>query len=286
MELLQLTYFCHAAKTENFSRTAREYRVPASNISQSVKRLEEELGAPLFDRAGNRVSLNERGAAFYREVSAALSQLRHAAERAGSRSEEKTLRLGIRVSRRVVMLAVAEFQSRFPDVGIVAEHGERTRDDDFDVIITDSVFHHPDFVRVRAFREDILLAARRDLLPGEGVPGADWLCERPFITMNANYSMHHVTRDICRELGFEPRIALQSEDPEYVRRCVDLGLGVAFAPEVSWRGQFSDGVVLCRLGDYTRQTGIYCRRGSGVPEHVDNFCRLLVECYEKEQNGG
>ena len=286
MELLQLTYFCHAAKTENFSRTAREYRVPASNISQSVKRLEEELGASLFDRAGNRVSLNERGEAFYREVSAALAQLRHAAERAGSAAEDKTLRLGIRISRRVVRLAVAQFQSRFPDVGIVAEHGERTREDDFDVIITDGAFSHPEFVRVRAFQEDILLAARRDLLPGEGAPEAAWLAERPIISMNSNYSMYHVTRDICRDLGFEPRIALQSEDPEYVRRCVELGLGVAFAPELSWRGQFSDAVVLQRLGDYTRQTGIYCRRGSGVPEHVDDFCRLLVECYEKELSRG
>ena len=282
MELLQLTYFCHAAQTQNFSQTAREYRVPASNISQSVKRLEEELGATLFDRVGNRVTLNERGQAFYREVSAALSQLRHAAERVASTTEEKTLRLGIRVGRRVVMQAVAQFQSRCPDVGILAEHGERTGSDDFDVIITDNVLNHPEFVRVRTFREDILLAAHRDLLPGDGVPEAAMLAERPFITMNTNYSMHHITRDICRELGFEPRIALQSEDPEYVRRCVELGLGVAFAPEVSWRGQFSGQVVLHPMGDYTREVGIYCRRGGGVPAHVDDFCRLLVEHYERE----
>lgn len=284
MELLQLTYFCHAAQTENFSRTAREFRVPASNISQSVKRLEEELGAPLFDRAGNRVSLNGRGEAFYREVSAALAQLRHAAQRAGSAGEDESLRLGIRVSRRVVMQAVARFQSRFPRVGIVAEHGERTRSDDFDVIITDGVLTHPEFVRLRAFREDILLAAHSQLLAGEGAPTAAELAGKPFITMNASYSMYNLTRDICRELGFEPRIALQSEDPEYVRRCVELGLGVAFAPEVSWRGQFSDRVALHSVGDYTREVGIYCRRG-GVPDYVDVFCRVLVDCFEREQRG-
>ena len=43
MELLQLTYFCDAAETENFSRTAQRFTVPPSNISQSIKRLETEL---------------------------------------------------------------------------------------------------------------------------------------------------------------------------------------------------------------------------------------------------
>ena len=47
MELLQLTYFCHAAETESFAKTAREMGVPAAGISQSVKRLETELGATL-----------------------------------------------------------------------------------------------------------------------------------------------------------------------------------------------------------------------------------------------
>jgi len=50
MELLQLTYFCDAAVTQNFSKTAQKYNVPPSNISQSIKRLERELSAPLFDR--------------------------------------------------------------------------------------------------------------------------------------------------------------------------------------------------------------------------------------------
>ena len=48
MELLQLTYFCDAARSENFSQTARKFFVPPSNISQSIGRLEKELGCALF----------------------------------------------------------------------------------------------------------------------------------------------------------------------------------------------------------------------------------------------
>ena len=60
MELLQLMYFCDAAEEENFSHTAQKYQVPPSNISQSVKRLEAELGVKLFDRSANRIRRQRR----------------------------------------------------------------------------------------------------------------------------------------------------------------------------------------------------------------------------------
>ena len=65
MELLQLKYFCDAAKNLNFSKTARKYTVPPSNISQSIKRLEKSLGYPLFLRHANKIILTERGKRFY-----------------------------------------------------------------------------------------------------------------------------------------------------------------------------------------------------------------------------
>ena len=75
MELLQLRYFVHAARTENFSRTAAFFMVPQSSVSQTIKKLEGELGVQLFTRRGNRVFLNEKGRSFYEVVSAALSQI-------------------------------------------------------------------------------------------------------------------------------------------------------------------------------------------------------------------
>ena len=48
MELLQLKYFCDAAHTENFSATAKKFGVPTSAVSQSISRLEKELGSIFF----------------------------------------------------------------------------------------------------------------------------------------------------------------------------------------------------------------------------------------------
>ena len=53
MELLQHKYFCDAAETEKFSRTAEKFLVPISNISQSVKRLEKELESVEQEMSGD-----------------------------------------------------------------------------------------------------------------------------------------------------------------------------------------------------------------------------------------
>ena len=78
MEILQLKYFCDAAQTENFSVTAAKHHVPTSCVSQSVRRLEKELGCELFFRSANRISLNENGKRFYGGVQRALNALEEA----------------------------------------------------------------------------------------------------------------------------------------------------------------------------------------------------------------
>ncbi len=285
MELLQLNYFCDAAATQNFSQTAKRFNVPPSNISQSIKRLERELGVELFVRSGNRVRLNVRGEAFYRETEQALRLLRHAADKARGAAEDGVLRLGIRLSRRIAMQVVSSFQGRYPNVSIVAEHGDHTQSNDFDLILSDGSFTHPEFVKVKSFREQILLAARRGTVPDKPCLTAADIMDKPFITMSSNYSMHNLTLEICRDMGFEPRIALQGEDPVYIRRCVSLGLGVACIPAISWRGQFSQDVELHRLGDYTRNICIYQRRNAYPSGYADEFRSMLVEAFEREFEG-
>ena len=279
MELLQLTYFCDAALTENFSKTAEKYNVPPSNISQSIKRLEKELSAALFDRRANRVVLNDRGRAFYQQVRQALDLLESAREAAVGHGAEDRLRLVIHVNRRIVMKAVERFQSHCPAVNIFTTHGF-SGEQEADLIVSDRVMELPGFSREKLFREAIALAARRDLLP-PGDLGADVLRDKPFITMAPGNSVHSLTEAICREMGFAPRIALQSEDPFYIRKCVELGLGLAVVPTFSWKGQFSDQVALYPMGDHSREVYLYRRTGGNTC--LEAFCRVLRQEIQAEQ---
>ena len=279
MELLQLTYFCDAALTENFSKTAEKYKVPPSNISQSIKRLEKELSAPLFDRRANKVTLNDRGRAFYTQVRQALDLLEDARAAACGQRANGQLRLVIHVNRRIVMKAVERFQSSYPAVDILTTH-DLSAEQEADLVVSDRVTELPGFVREKLFREDIALAARQGLLP-PGEVGAPLLRDRPFITMGPGNSLHSLTEAICREMGFAPRIALQSEDPFYIRKCVELGLGIALVPTFSWRGQFSDRVELRPVGPYSREVFLY--RRTGKAPWLEEFCQVLRQEIQREQ---
>ena len=50
MELLQLQYFAEVARLESFTKAAQSLHISQPALSQTVKRLENELGVKLFER--------------------------------------------------------------------------------------------------------------------------------------------------------------------------------------------------------------------------------------------
>ena len=89
MELLQLKYFYESAKSESFAKTAEKYMVPTSSVSASVKRLETELGAKLFDRSCNRITLNDNGKKFQQSLCTIFDELDRAVDKVSSAPEDE-----------------------------------------------------------------------------------------------------------------------------------------------------------------------------------------------------
>ena len=58
MELSQLRYFIVVAELGNMSKAAEVLFVSQPNLSTSISRLEEEVGAPLFERRRGKITLN------------------------------------------------------------------------------------------------------------------------------------------------------------------------------------------------------------------------------------
>lgn len=76
MELNQLKQFKVVAETENLSKAAEDILfVSQPALSISIKKLEEELGTPLFDRSGKKLKLNEAGTMLLKRVSIILNEV-------------------------------------------------------------------------------------------------------------------------------------------------------------------------------------------------------------------
>jgi len=88
--------------------------------------------------------------------------------------------------------------------------------------------------------------------------------------------------DICAKWGFTPHIAIQSDDPFYIRKCVELGLGVALIPSISWKGQFSDHIHLQKIDCPPRNTYVYWDDKKYLPASARAFLQMLVGAFQAE----
>ena len=81
MTLQQLTYFLAAAEHGSFSRGRRHASCSAQpSLSEQIRRLEAELGVPLFVRAGRGVELTEAGRLFQPHAERTLAEAQAAVE--------------------------------------------------------------------------------------------------------------------------------------------------------------------------------------------------------------
>lgn len=75
MTITQLEYFKVLAENEHLLTSAKILHISGSALSSSLKSLEDELGAPLFDRVGRNIRLNSNGEIFLKYASDCLRSL-------------------------------------------------------------------------------------------------------------------------------------------------------------------------------------------------------------------
>jgi DNA-binding transcriptional LysR family regulator len=73
LDLRQLEHFVAVAEEQHFTRAASRLRIVQSGLSASIRALEDEMGAALFERTTRRVNLTQAGQAFLDEARRVLS---------------------------------------------------------------------------------------------------------------------------------------------------------------------------------------------------------------------
>ncbi len=286
MELLQLTYFITAAEKENFTSAANFHSVPASDISQTIKRLENELGTKLFTRSANRVKLSEDGRIFLESAKKVMYELESAKKKIADSHENISgeIRLLALTNRRIVTEAIEKYHALYPEVSFLLSH-RSTGNEEYDIIVSDMEPQRSGYKKIPLVTEKIYLAACAGGINGISPDvagktfGLSQFKNAAFISMPEHSSHYRMTKDICGKCGFSPKIAIMCDDPYYIRKYVEMGLGAAFVPAFSWYGLFSDKIRFFDVTDYTRTTYMYLSPFAKNTRAVSEFVPIIQrEC--------
>jgi len=157
VELRELRLFLTLAEELHFGRTAEKLQLTPSRVSQSLRALEQKLGAQLVNRTSRRVKLTPFGDRLLRDLEPVLEQLGGVLERANAAavSVEGTLRLGIFSapaggSHLVEIIRGFEALHASSTIEVVQmswdDPFQRLRDDDVDLMATWLPLDQPDLV--------------------------------------------------------------------------------------------------------------------------------------------
>lgn len=286
MEILQLKYFKDAAETENFSKTAQKYTVPTSAVSQSIRRLENEMGTQLFDRFSNRISLNEEGRLLYQAVCQMQQMLENTRRQFADHSQELSgeICLQIACNRRIVSDAIQQFSRLHPKVRFVLRHGT-AMSERFDLIISDDEQLKAHYACTELITEKISVAfAKEHPFAAKDRISVRELSGESFVTMQNGGRLHFLTEHLCMQAGFYPKISIQCDDPYYIRKYIEMGMGIGFVPMFSWRGQLPEGIICRELVGVSRITYAYWDPAGYLPKAAREFLDLLrTLCNESMQ---
>ena len=243
MELRDLRSFVAVAQHRNFSRAAEQLHVSQPALSEQIRKLEDELGAPLFERSSRGATLTDAGEAFLPQARAVLAQADVAAEsvRMVSYGIAGTLTLGFIDSAALGILPplIRRFTARYPHVKLrLRELGTRQQLEaveagEIDVGIVSGPVWNPAVAGQRIATESLLVAlpAEHRLAGATAVPLAE-LREDGFITYPADRgaALYEETLRLCHAAGFEPKIVQEANEIYTICAMVEAGLGVALVP--------------------------------------------------------
>lgn len=261
LDLKQLRILAAVAGSGSMTGAATELSYTPSAVSQQMATLERRIGAPLLVRHARGVRLTAVGQLLVQRLDEIDGRLRGLESDVADLINQRTgrLRLGAFASAAtsLVPTAIGAFRSQHPQIELTmdildAQAAVRAVDDgSVDLAV---VFDYPDGIRVdtghlnrRELAKDPMFIAlpRHHRLADRSTPiGLDRLRDEQWIwDCGPDPTCSDMLDLLCRQVGFRPTIAFESDNHLAIGRLIDAGVGVAMVPGLAAE-QMPDGVRL------------------------------------------
>ncbi|OXS59948.1 hypothetical protein B1A99_10490 [Cohnella sp. CIP 111063] len=289
MDFLQLTYFQHVARLEHMTKAADELRISQPSLSQSIARLEDELGFPLFDRSGRNIRLNESGKAFLVRVNKAFAELKE-----GKR--EGALKAG--VVKQSISLGMIHLEAMPDFLGAYLSQADNTQikvhygcnnsmtaqleRGDLDLFLCSPLIRQPGMETIALREEEIFLAVPAGhRLAGQREAKLADVAGDPFVALEDGSGLRQACDEFCRLAGFSPDVALEIADPSRLQMLVEAGIGVALIPAMQVKSTDAARCSILRVTDpvCARTIGLTWEKGTLLPESVQQLRSFLIDYF-------
>ncbi|MEA2307672.1 MAG: hypothetical protein QOH43_4952 [Solirubrobacteraceae bacterium] len=275
-DLRQLRSFVAIAEEGSITRAAERLHIAQQSLSQQIRTLEAQLGAPVLTRSSRGVTPTAVGLVLLREAHAVLAQAERAADAVhrAARGETGVLRVGFltTVAHDLMPPIVRAFTEQ--DRGIALHTEDLTiaalvggvRDGRLDAGLSRPPLVD-DVVTELLFDEQVaaVLPAGHPLADRDELTLADLAAEPWVLTPRSSWPPWHRKYDAdFAAAGYRPRVVQRGTTPQALLALVAAGVGVTRLP-LSSRSLRVDGVAFVPLAGERAQVVLVTRPGPANP---------------------
>ncbi|MFT4257112.1 MAG: LysR substrate-binding domain-containing protein [Pseudoxanthomonas sp.] len=292
MNLRDLKYLIALADLKHFGKAAAASFVSQPTLSTQIRKLEEELGVALVERAPRKVMLTPAGrdaAERARRIVAEVEQMKEAARRSQD-PEAGSVRLGLFPTLGPYLLphVVPRLRARFPklELLLVEEKSDvllaRLREGTLDAGLLALPVHDEQMHVEPLFEEPFLLAvpenhplAQRDSL------NLDELSEQKLLLLEDGHCLRDQALEVCRLSGADEKSEFRATSLETLRQMVAANVGATLLPTLAVKPPVarSPNVRLLRFDapPPSRRIAMLWRRSSAMSGFLMELAKVLRE---------
>ena len=234
----QLRVFNAVARHLSFAKAAETLHVSAPAVTMQIKELEAEVGMPLFERQGRKVSLTTSGEymlVYTRKMLALLKDAEDAAARL-QRIQTGKLTIGmVDTTTYFIPALLSKFLKEHEGIDVVLSVGNRSeliqwlQNSEVDIAIMGSP---PSEIPTRAepFAANplVFVASPDHPLAGETGLQAEDLRQQAFIVREPGSGTRTAMEAYFSQARFQPRFSMELKSNDAIKQAVKANLGLSF----------------------------------------------------------
>lgn len=297
MEMTQLEFFLKVIEEGSFSKAADMVYRTQPAVSIAIRRLEEEVGAPLLDRSQKTPTLTEAGELVFDYAQRILSlrdQAREAVNELRSLRRGR-VRIGANESTSLYLLpqVILSFRACYPDIKVeifrhVSERLPREvleRNIDFAVLAFEPTDRDLESFPVLRDELALILYPEHRLAARQSVTVQE-LGQESFLAHNVKSASRNRVIEVFAAHHTPLNITLELATVETIKRFVQLKIGLAFVPRMCVREELERGVLATIPVEglsYNRTLWVTHRRNQTFSHAAEAFLEVLRQPLSLDQ---